>query len=412
MLSQLVGVPEQLFALSVQQLEQSSGNPGIDVRLSSEIIEKIHLHIRALGLDPNDTTGAELYYALLDLAELHDSFLAKRIGVTNKGDVADVLPRVVGFVEKIDVPKTTWAIKHSEVKKLIKSCPPKNVMKQLGYRSIDSMLKREKADELMVGCQILESSEWHSKLLKKYSKLVPSDFETRQVKFLLLDGRKWGTKVSSFVKKKHQNITHIKELGVVAVLPLPITYLNGASLAFLLRLLYYLNEVRTYGTYFKIKQVKANFGQIIVNALENDDSHHAVMGGQQIHWRVVHRYYGSSGAIYSENLFEPHLNSDDLFWRKAEEVLYKIEPALQFWHDMDYVGLYIDGQPISFNLMDVSANLVNSTPYGSHLSQNLNNAVWNELFIRYLSSGSLRAEVNRQFDVDVDPDDQSNGIEF
>ena len=402
MLSQLVGVSEQLFALSVKQLEQASGNPGIDIALSGEIIGKINAHIRSLGLDPRDTTGAELYYALVDLARLHDRFLAKRIGGTNQGDIADLLPRIVHFVDKIDLPKSTWAVKHSVIKKLLKGSPPKKVMKQLGYRSIDSMLKREKVDELLVGTRILETVEWQNKLLSSYKTLTPSDFETRDVKFIVLDGRKWGTKVSSFVKQNHQNITHLKELGVVAVLPLPITYLNGVTLALMLRILYYLNEVRAYGSYFKIKQVKANFGQILTDTIFNDPARHAVMAGQHIHWRVIHRYYGGPGSVHSANIFEPHLSPDDLFWRKAEEALYKVEPALQFWHDMDYVGLVADGRPISFNLMDVSANLVNNVDYSTHLNGYLKDAVWNELFIRYLSSESLRSQVNRQLDIGAD----------
>lgn len=401
MLSQLVGVSEQLFALSVKQLEQASGNPGTDISLSGEIIEKINIHIRSLGLDPRDTTGAELYYGLIDLARLHDRFLSKRIGATNQGDVADLIPRIVHFVDKVDLPRSTWAMKHSVLKKLLKANPPKKVMKQLGYRSIDSMLKREKVDELLVGTRILETVDWQNRLLASYKKLTPGDFESRDVKFIILDGRKWGTAVVSYVKQNHQNITHLKELGVVAVLPLPITYLNGVTLALMLRLLYYLNEVRAYGSYFKIKQVKANFGQIVTDTILNDPARHAVMAGQHIHWRVIHRYYGGPGSVHGVHVFEPHLSPDDLFWRKAEEILYKIEPALQFWHNMDYVGLTVDDRPISFNLMDVSANLVNGINYGSHLNGYLKDAVWNELFIRYLDSDSLRNQVNGQLDIGI-----------
>lgn len=400
MLSLLVGVPEQLFALRIKQLEQSSGYPGIDVQLSADIIGKIHLHIKALGLDPHDTTGEELYYALLDVASLHDEFLVKHMGGDNRGNVSDLLPRIHSFVDSIDMPKNVWAVKHSSIKKMLKSMPPKKVMKQLGYRSIDSMLKREKTDELMVGVRILESTTWQQKFISKYSKLTPQDFENRDFKFLMLDGEKWGTQVSSFVKENHQNLTNLKEMGVVAILPLPITYLEGITLTLCVRLLHYFNQVRAYSNYFKLHQVKPDFGYVLAETIQNDPSRHATMAGQHIHWKTVNQFLGQESSREHSALFEPHINPDDLFWRKAEEILYRVEPALHFWHDMDYVGVYIDDKPLSFNLLDVSANLVNKIEYPNHLNSHLKNALNNELNIRYFGSRTLRNDVIRQLVVE------------
>ncbi len=396
-LSQLVGVSDQLFALMVQQLESASGNPSVDIRLATEVSSKVYTRMRALGLDPDDTTGEELYSALLGLIGLHDRFLVKRMGGSNPSDVADLLPRIKKLIDTINIPKTVWGLKHSVAKSLLKATPPKNVMKQLGYRSIDSMLKRESIDEIMVGIRILETGKWQRAFIEKYIRLEPSDFENRQANLLLLDGKKWGGKSLTYARSHNQNITHLKEMGVVAILPLPVNDLTGISIALIPRILYYLNEIRTYSTYFKHHQVRAGFGHTLVRTIIDDPARHVQMAGQHVHWRVLHQYYGSHNTDHPE-FFEPHLQPEDLFWRKAEEILFKIEPALHFWHDMDYVGVLEDGRQISFNLMDMAANYINKTPYGDHFNGHMKDSLWNELFMRYLRYSGLRSQVNLQIE--------------
>ncbi|MCA9332544.1 hypothetical protein KDA00_01580 [Candidatus Saccharibacteria bacterium] len=398
-LAQLVGVQDQLFALMIEQLESASARPSIDIRLSTEIVAKVIYHERALGLDPEDTTGEELYNSLLSLVELHDSFLVKRLGGTNPADVSDMLPRIYKLICNLKIPKSVWVLKHSVAKKLIRSLPPKNVMKQLGYRSIDSMIKRESIDEIMIGTRVVESNTWHKNFIEKYKKLTPSDFESREATFLLLDGEKWGSKTMSYIKSHHQNITHLKEMGTIAILPIPINTLPGITIALLPRLLFYLNELRTYSTYFKHQQVHPGFGLMLVNTLLDDPSRHVNIAGQHLHWRIVHRHFGS-GNVKHPDFFEPHIRPDDLFWRKAEDILYKIEPALHFWYEMDYVGVYANHAPVSFNLMDLTVDYINKRSYSKRTYFHIRESLWNELFVRYLQQESvysqLRMQINHQ----------------
>ena len=91
-LTDLLGATEPLFSLSVKQLESASGRPGADVRLIAEIIGKVQLKTKELTLDAADTTGEELYHALINLVKLHDAHLAKQIGGDNPADVQKLLP--------------------------------------------------------------------------------------------------------------------------------------------------------------------------------------------------------------------------------------------------------------------------------------------------------------------------------
>lgn len=398
MLSELLGATEPMFTIALQQLEKATGNPSADVRLTAEIIGKVHLKTRELGMDPKDTTGKELYQALINLAEKHDRFLVKRIGGTDPEDVQDLLPRMKLLVEQLNIPKNCWVLKHSVAKKLLANMPPKQVMKHLGYRSVDSMLKREPLAEVFGALRFAESPVWLNGFLAKYKKLTPSDFETREIEIVELDQKRWGKLTEAFVHKKRHNITHLKELGVILMLPMPMERMKGITITALPLLLHYINEIRLYSTFFKMKQVKPDFGEILVDTLVADPGNHAVMAGQQVHWRVIQRYFGKLETEYHPEIFEPHVQPEDLHWRKAEEILYRIEPALHFWNDLDYVAVMHGDRPISFNLMDVAVGFVNSTPYAERTSYHFRESLWNEIFMRYMGQKTLETQILRQLD--------------
>lgn len=395
-----------MFSASIEQLERASSRQSADVRLSAEIVAKTHAKVRALGLDPHDSNGRELYHALLDMVRLHDDFLVRIIGGDNPADVADLLPRIVRVAQRIRMPRQVWVIKHSVAKRLLKTHPPRRVMKALGYRSIDSLLKRESIGEIFGVLRFGETSQWLEHFVAQYAKLTASDFETRPVEILLLDQKKWGKATESFVRSKHHNVTHSKEMGAILVLPLPVAKLPGITITVLPLLLHYINELRIYSAYFKLQQVKPHFGSIIAETILRDPNQHATLVGQSIHWRVIHKHFGMQPRGLHPEIFEPHVQPEDLEWRKAEEVLFRLEPALQFWHDMDYVGLIKGGQTISFNLMDVAVNYINQLPFEKQVSYHLQGALWNELFGRYLGQPALESQILRQLDselVESDP---------
>lgn len=397
-LSELLGATEPMFTIALRQLEKASGNPSADVRLTAEIIGKVHLKTRELGMDPKDTTGKELYQALVNLAEKHDSFLVKRLGGKEPDNVQDLLPRMKLLVDQLNIPKRCWVLKHSVAKRLLASTPPKQVMKHLGYRSVDSMLKREPLPEVFGALRFAESPQWLNSFLAKYKNLRASDFEAREIEIVVLDSARWGKLTENFVRKKRHNITHLKELGVILMLPMPMERMKGVTITVLPLLLHYINEIRLYSAFFKTRQVKPDFGEILVDTLVADPGEHAVMAGQQVHWRVIQRYFGKLETEYHPEIFEPHVQPEDLHWRKAEEILYRIEPALHFWHDLDYVAVMYAGRPVSFNLMDVAVGFVNSTPYADRTIYHFRESLWNEIFIRYMGQKNLETQVLRQLD--------------
>ena len=100
-LSELVGVKEPIFSLSLRQLEIASGRSSQDVRLIAEIIEFAHEKMRTLGLDPNDTKGIELYNALKVKATQDDAKLLEHLGVPIGSNAMTVLAAVVSKAQSI-----------------------------------------------------------------------------------------------------------------------------------------------------------------------------------------------------------------------------------------------------------------------------------------------------------------------
>lgn len=400
-LSELLEAKEPLFRLSLQQLEKASGRQAVDVKLQSEIIQKTHEKMGLLGLDHKDTTGPELYRALVNKIQEHDEHLAKQMGGQADMPPTELIPLIKAKVDSAEIKKTCWVLKKSVAKEFLRGYPPKNIMKQLGYRSVDSMLKQENLNEIYGALRFAEDGDWLEKFNEKYETLTPSDFETREIEILVMPHERWADICESFIEKKKHNITHLKEMGVVLMLPVKANHLPGMATWSGSLLFHYINEIRLYSAFFKLKQVQPDFGKIFVETLIADPDMGPIMAGQNIHWRVIQRYFGKLKDEYHPEIFEPHVQPEDLHWRKAEEALYSIAPELKFWEDMDYVALMYDGRPLTFNMMDVAASYTNQTPYETREIYHFREALWNEIFIRYMGQSTLEEQILKQLDNDM-----------
>lgn len=400
-LRDLLDAEEPLFSLALRQLEQASGRQGTDTKLIGDILKKAHDAMRKLKLDPKDTTGPELYQALIAKIKEHDEHLAKQIGGPNAEDVQMLMPLMKKATDEADLNKECWVLKKSVAKSMLRKMPPPNIMKLTGHTSIESMLKHEKLPEVYGALRFAEGPEWLNEFNKLYKTLQPTDFETRQIEIVVMDHKTWGDIAEPFVHKKRHNITHLKELGVIVMLPIKMAKLPGITITAMPLVFHYINEIRLYSAFFKLQQVKKDFGEIFVNTLLADPGKAANMAGQYVHWRVIQRYFGKLENEYHPEIFEPHVQPEDLHWRRAEESLYKIDPELAFWKDLDYVGLMFEDRPIPFNLMDVSVGYCNNTPYEKRVIYHFRESLWNEIFIRYMGHKNLEDQILKQLDNDL-----------
>lgn len=394
---------EPLFSLSLRQLEKASGHTGTDARLIGEILEKTHTSMKVLGLDPADTTGREFYGALVNRVAEDNKRISRLIGAEHGryDEVRHMVDRIVRAARAVKTPMSCWALKRSVAKELLKQMPPKKLMEHLGYRSIDSMLKHENLDEIYTALRFSEGGEWLNRYNELFKQVRPSDFETRDITMIIMDHDKYVGLAAHFVEKKRHNITHTKEMGTIVVVPMNAEKMKGIALKSLPLIFHYINEIRLYSSFFKLKQVKKNFGEIVVNTLIADPGTASQMAGQYVHWRVIQRYFGKLDGESHPEAFQPHVHPEDLHWRRAEELLQQLDPGMEFWQDKDYVGILFDGRPVTLNLMDVSLSYSNDETYENRYVYHFRESLWNEIFMRYMGHKNLETQILSQLDNDL-----------
>jgi len=400
-LRDLLDAEEPVFSMALKQLERASGHPGADAKLIGSILEKAHDRMRKLGLDPSNTTGREFYQALLARIASDNERVTRLVGATDSSDVKQLVPLLIDAANKVDFNRRVFVMKREKAKEFLRQMPPKNLMAKLGYETIDALFQGEDFDELYTALRFSEGSDWLNDYNECLKTVTADDYEERDIRILAMDHNKYVDLAEHFTQKKLHNVTHTKELGVIVVVPLRDAHSKGLTLKTLPLLLHYLNEVKLYSNFFKLKSRQPDFGKIVVTTLIADPGNASQMAGQYVHWRVIQRYYGKLKDESHKEDFEPHVHPEDLHWRKAEDLLYQIDPKMEFWRGIDYVALPFDGLPVSANFVDASLSYANSMTYEDRYFYHMRESLWNEIFIRYMSYPNLEKQILQQLDNDM-----------
>lgn len=398
----LLDAEEPVFSESIGQLESLTGRTAADAKLIGDITRMAHENMRTIGLDPMTATGEEVYRGLLGRVEQDMLRLTKIIGARDPEDVKHLVPYMIDAANKVTFNRTVFVIKREKAKDLLRNMPPEKLMERLGYTDIEAMFEGEDFDELYTALRFSEGDEWLTAYNELFTSVKASDYEERDLRIIQMDHDKYVDLAEHFVEKKLHNVTHTKEMGTIVVVPMHARKMRGLVLKTLPLLLHYMNEVKLYSTFFKIKSTKPHFGKTVVETLIADPGTKSQVAGKHIHWRVIQRYLARHKEDSVDKIaFEPHVQPEDLHWRRAEELLYEIDPELEFWRDRDFVGLMYDGFPVAFNLFDVSFAYSNKEPYEGRYAYHFRESLWNEIFIRYMGFKNLAEQILAQLDNDM-----------
>lgn len=360
---------------------------------------EIILNERLLTLGVSRIAPAkEVYDALISKIESDDHKLFEALGGPRLTSIDDC-NRVLEVVKKVAPTGKGFFLKKEKAIEFLHKEPPRNVMKYLKYDSVDEMLRSEDLFEIYSALRFVEGSDWlNTVFFKQYETLTAEDFEEREVVVRGLS-EKWRTIAESFVMKKWHNISHLKEMGVVFIIPVMVG-ISGELLRMLSLVFHYLHEVPFYSDMFRrIAEVKETFSSNFISLLRGDVFDRRFPEGEKSLWLVVQRYLAKD----DENdwrLFVPRINPEALHWLKAEEDLVKISGVLNgfskelaFWHDLDWVGDYFKDEVgnevlVSFDLVDTVMELVMEKELIKYLYHH-QEALWNKIFIEYFSRDEL-----------------------
>jgi hypothetical protein len=278
---------------------------------------------------------------------------------------------------------------------LLKKKPPKVAMKQLGYRSADSMLKHETVAGLYAAALIAEPSSWHKTFREQYAKLTPSDFETRPMAVVHPTTKRWQRLAHDYVASNRHNIVSFRELGAVVLLPID-QAVDGLAITTLLLIAEEMNSIRAHSSYAKLQQVKPDFGKRLQLSSVSEPFTSATLAGQAVPWRMIQRYYARFSGAYHPEIFEPHVQPEDLQWSAGESALTRLSPALAFWQGTETLGLVHDGEIVSCNALDVALGFCNHLSYPERIVHFVRDSLWHELMMQYLNQQNLEAAVHQQ----------------
>ena len=338
-------------------------------------------------LDPLHKPAEEVRKVLREKILRHEEQLINFVdGLKGK----DEFEKAVAFAKSVTSVKRGFFLKKEFAEKILKKCPPENVLKHMGARSVEDLLKGQDVTEVFSSLRFLESDEWmHETFEKEYSNFTAKDFEERDIEVKVL-GPEWQEVAKKFIAKKHHNVSHLKEFGVIFLNPIkenvPGKFLRDTAL-----FLHYFHEISFYSKLFKKYIGGDNFSEKFKALLRGDVPETGEL--KEAEWLIVQQYLWKKDPG-DPRLFVPHVNPESMHWARGERDLTyfgALEPniGLEGWHDLDWVaGAFEekDGSEsiISFDLEDNTMTLASFMEgEDKNLNYHQQEAMWTKIFLEY-----------------------------
>ena len=396
-------------------MQEFAGHDRVFDKIDIENQSLIEDRFKTLGLISREPKA--IYDALIRKLRQDDEELAKFLHKTPESGLSGFKNLINVAAEVANTPPGMF-LKEDVAKALLKKNPPKNILSFLGYVSVEAMLKAENLFEVFAALRFVEGSDWlNDVFFKEYERLRPEDFEERPIKGMVL-GEQWVKAAERFVKKKYHNVSHLKELGVIFVIPY---FLNvpGETMRTFTLVLHYFHEVTFYAGLFRRyaglapagkKYHERTFAGHVISLLRGDViDERPPEKDLGTKWLIVQRYLAKDDE-FDWRLFYPHVNPEAIHWTKAEADVARISRrydslGFEFWHNLDWAGdFYPDasGIPVlvSFNLIDVVMSLVKEKELSKYLYHH-QEALWNKIFMQYAGEAETEKMIIEHFDQGV-----------
>lgn len=399
--ARILNVDRALLERATSHLSEVTGRSGVlEELMDDNEAEKLEA-MDALNV-PLKASAVEMYDALLSKLEADDASLFE---LFRRPDYAnpESYKTVLGFARETSRVEEGYFLKLEKAKEFLVRQPPPKILEALGYANVDELLAKENLVEIYAALRFLEGSEWlNSVFFKQYENLTPDDFEPRSIETHVISQR-WMRAAEPFVKKKYHNLSHLKELGAVFVIPWTLG-VSGETMRMFSLLLHYMHEIEFYSKLFRdFSREPLTFSKRVISALRGDILE--TRPKSEKIWLIVQRYLAKD----DENdwrLFWPHVNPEARHWQKAEKDLVRLGTrfgitGLGFWHNLDWVGDYFRTEAgidvlVSFDLIDIAMAVVKEKELSKYLYHH-QEALWNKLFASYFGEEKMDSLVRTRF---------------
>lgn len=369
----------------------------------NESLIRGRLQLKEFG---KDISAEEIFTALMEKIKEDDLQFFKALNKPSFMLKEDV-DRVLEKVKELIPPFEGFFLKKEKAVEFLKKEPPQKVISYLGYKNVDELIDREDIFEIFAAMRLFEDPKWFNEnFIQQYLILTPGDFEKRKIEIKALS-QKWVGIAQTFLKKRYQNISHLKELGHIFVVPVELGILGEVTRIFSLAL-HYFYEVKFHSELFeKFAEEPRTFGENLSSIIKVEVIDKRLPETEKARFYILPRYL----AKYDENdwrLFEPHISPEAFYWVKAERTMADIDKVFKgvyadfnFWQNLDWVGDFFKTALglevlVSFNLVDAVMALIKEKELEKYLYHH-QESLWNKIFIEYFGEEKLESVLKENF---------------
>ena len=390
-LAGLLRTSEEVVSNLEEKMEKISGKKGIIEKIIQENDEKINQRLKELELS-KDSKAEDVYQALINRAKQSDEYLLKhyhQLDSSTSVNYQDLIKTVKELTDNL----SGFFLKKDKIKELFKLNPPKKIMENLGYDDIDSMLEKEDVFELFCALRFVEDGEWlNNVFFQSYETLEKEDFEKREIKIMVLPER-WSGSGQKFLEKKLHHMSHLKEVGVVFIIPVIKSHPNETLYSFFMTL-HYSYEVDWHSRLFEMYSHEDGFVKKMTEALKVEMSKMPLPNEEKMSWRMAPAYLAKKDCN-DPRLAEPHISPEAWHYTKASICINKFSQqfpdlGFDFWQGSDVLAQYFlsanSGKEVlvSFDLFDNVLSLLQKKNFELRYSYHQQEALWNKVFIEYM----------------------------
>ncbi len=371
----------------INELEHKTSKPKQDLKLFSDIKEAIYYKIKELNLDPFDSNSLEIYHALSSKLDELDKKLVKYLRTKSAHYLsaeANLSSGLRLFLSDLTKDLKVLSVKNVFYKKYLKSNPPKTSLRALGYRSIDSLIKKEPIELVLVTINRMESISYLNKFYAHHKTLKITDFEERPIRILMATKR-YQEIISTISGLIGRDFVLSLETGTVIINDLSNQPLRGQTTKVLIEILDDILLLQSLTSYLKLSEFRPDFSLRVADVFEHEPTVYSKLHSMNLPFKLVHKLSDQ----YRSNLDFDFPFSEDFKLTNYKEILPHIINDFKFFIDSDHLYFSKDSKNVSLNILDVATNLMHANEFHERSTKNLSRSLYDELMGRYLNKAQL-----------------------
>lgn len=401
-IAKLLRTSERVILNLERKMEKVSSKKDVIKKIVQENEYQIKQRLVELGFGLKrglfNTRAEKVYEALIKKTEETDEALFEHFHQPDFSMTAGCRS-LINATKELTGDLAGFYLKEDKARELLQLNPPRQIMASLSYGSdLKKMLAKEDIFEIFSALRFVEDSRWlNDVFFKPYGHLKEGDFEERKIKVMVLP-EKWTGIGQKFLGKKLHHMSHLKELGVVFVIPVA-KHVPGETLYLFFMTLHYTYEVDWHSRLFKMYSQGPNFAPKMIKALKVAVSGHPLPNKRKASWRIIAKYLAKDDPN-DPRLAEPHISPEAWHYTRTALAIQKFARrfpnlGLDFWQDLDVTGDYFPSNSskkrtlISFDLFDNGISLLQRIGFESKYLYHQQEALWNRIFTEYMGEEKL-----------------------